>query len=67
LFDEADTEEYAKEHFKLLNERLKSNPMIVGKEYRKDFSQFYTFDLLKPYEFPFWFSNLKTGGLKIKM
>lgn len=60
-------EEYAKQHFKLLNESLKSNPMDVEEKYRIDFYQHYTFDLLRPFEFPFWFSNLEIGELKLKI
>ena len=59
-------EEYAKQHFKQLNECLKSNPVNVEEKYRSDFYQYYTFDLLRPVEFPFWFSNLEIGEFKLK-
>ena len=71
--DEDDTEatpakeKHAKEHFKLLNERLKSTPTTIDKKYQTDFYQYYTFDLLRPLEFPFWFSNLTTGSLRLKI
>jgi len=60
-------QEYAKQHFKSLNESLKSNLVDIDEIYRSDFYQHYTFDLLRPTEFPFWFSSLEIGELKLRI
>ncbi len=54
--------EYAAEHFKVLNEKLKSvNAVDIQEEHRPDLKQYYTFDLLKPRDYQSWFHNLKNG------
>jgi hypothetical protein len=56
--------EYAREHFKKLNNRLKDTNMAdVDKEFQKDIRQHYTFDLLTPRSYFLWFDELEKGAV----
>ncbi len=54
--------EYAKAHFKKVNQRLKTvNIADISKKYRPDARQHYMFDLLTPVLYDQWFSGLRKG------
>lgn len=55
-------EAYGMEHFKALNTRLReTNPIDIPEQYRDSLNQHYIFNLLRPRDYPSWFSRLKTG------
>ncbi|GAI03597.1 unnamed protein product, partial [marine sediment metagenome] len=57
-------EKWGKDHFKRLNEKLKSaNPIDFSEEFQDDVSTLYTFELLRPMDYDLWFSNLQKGTL----
>lgn len=58
-------EDYAKAHFERVNKKLNAlNPADLDARYRGDAKQYYTFDLLRPNQFPQWIFNLKKGKLE---
>ena len=60
-------EKWGKDHFKRLNEKLRSaNPIDFSEEFRDDVSTLYTFELLRPMDYDLWFSNLQKGVIWIK-
>jgi len=61
--DETNAKEtYGKEHFDALNSRLRSTQeMDVAEPYRSHVRQHYIFNLLRPHDYPNWFSRLKNG------
>ncbi|NVM23307.1 MAG: DEAD/DEAH box helicase family protein [Desulfobacterales bacterium] len=59
-------EDYAKTHFERVNSKLsRLNLADLESRYQSDARQHYTFDLLTPYQFPRWFSDLRKGGVDI--
>jgi len=54
---------YAEEHFAVLNEKLFNGglPIDFIKEHEFYERQIYTFDLLIPPQYEFWFNNLRKG------
>jgi len=51
--------EYAKAHFEKVNNKLSTlNLADIDTQYRADAKQYYTLDLLKPYQFPSWIADL---------
>ncbi len=55
-------ERAGKEHFENLNKRLRNtNPVDLPEDFRTNYQQHYTFDLLKPDSYGYWFSNLREG------
>jgi type III restriction enzyme len=55
-------EAYAKEHFAALNRRLKDTQDVdVAHPFRDSVRQHYVFSLLRPHDYPGWFSRLKNG------
>jgi len=57
-------EEYAKEHFERVNEKLhRVNLADIESQYRAGAKQYYTFDLLTPHQFSRWIADLKRGRL----
>jgi type III restriction enzyme len=60
-------EKWGKDHFKRLNEKLRSaNPIDFSDEFQDDVSTLYTFELLRPMDYDLWFSNLQKGVIWIK-
>jgi type III restriction enzyme len=54
--------QYAIEHFKALNRRLKeTNPIDIAPEYRESMNQVYAFYLLRPSDYAGWFASLRNG------
>jgi type III restriction enzyme len=57
-------EDYAKAHFDRVKKKLNTlNPADLDSQYRSDAKQYYTFDLLRPNQFPGWIANLQKGKL----
>ena len=55
-------EEYAKAHFERVNKKLSAlNSADLDSRYRGDAKQFYTFDLLRTYQFQRWIEDLIKG------
>lgn len=55
-------EAYAKEHFAALNRRLRGTQEVdVDRAFRDSVRQHYIFNLLRPRDYPGWFSRLKNG------
>jgi type III restriction enzyme len=55
-------EAYAKEHFAALNRRLRETQDVdVAQAFRDSVRQHYVFSLLRPRDYPGWFSRLKNG------
>ena len=55
-------EAYAKEHFAALNRRLRDTQEVdVAQAFRDSVRQHYVFSLLRPRDYPGWFSRLKNG------
>lgn len=56
-------EKYAKEHFEILNEKLRAGAIPAEFIRDNDFleRQLYTFDLLVPARYDAWFADLKKG------
>ncbi len=49
-------------HFGTVNQRLReTNPINLAPEFRESANQLYIFSLLRPREYPGWFSRLRTG------
>jgi type III restriction enzyme len=66
--DDDDTDEtrakeaFAKEHFTALNRRLRATQEVdVAEPFRSSVRQHYVFSLLRPRDYPGWFSRLKNG------
>jgi hypothetical protein len=66
--DDDDSEEtrakqtYGASHFGAVNQRLRhTNPINLAPEFRESVNQVYAFTLLRPNEYPGWFSRLRTG------
>jgi len=58
-------EEWAMDHFKRLNERLKKqNAGDIEEKYRSELRQHYVFSLLTPKSYDTWIFDLKRGKLK---
>ena len=56
--------QYAEDHFTSLNRRLKeTNPIDLPQPFRDSVNQQYLFYLLRPSDYPGWFSRLKNGLL----
>lgn len=52
----------AREHFQALNRRLRdTNPIDLPEPFRLSLRQHYIFTLLRPRDYPGWFSRLKNG------
>lgn len=55
-------EAYAGEHFESVNRRLQEiNPVDLPEPFRDSVRQHYIFNLLRPKDYPGWFSRLKNG------
>lgn len=60
-------EKWGKDHFKRLNEKLRSaNPIDFSDEFQDDVSTIYIFELLRPMDYDLWFSNLQKGVIWVK-
>jgi len=66
--DEDDSEstrakdQYGEDHFKAVNRRLKeTNPIDLPEQFKKSLNQQYLFYVLRPHDYPSWFSQLKNG------
>lgn len=59
-------EAFAKEHFAVLNRRLRDTQEIdVAEPFRNSVRQHYVFNLLRPRDYPGWFSRLGNGLIAI--
>lgn len=55
-------EEYGRDHFKAVNNRLReTNPIDLPASFQSSIQQHYIFSLLRPAAFPGWFSRLRNG------
>jgi len=56
--------EWAAEHFKELNTKLReANPIDIEEGQREYLKQFYAFNLLTPKEYFLWFDELSSGNI----
>jgi type III restriction enzyme len=56
-------DQYAREHFKALNSRLREvNPADLPEHLRYSIHQQYIFYVLRPADYPQWFGHLRTGA-----
>ncbi len=56
-------EQYGREHFVALNQRLReANPADFKEQFRASLDQQYIFYLLRPADYPQWFGHLRTGA-----
>ena len=54
--------QYGEDHFKALNHRLKeTNPIDLPESFRDSINQQYLFYVLRPQDYPGWFSRLRNG------
>ena len=54
--------QYGEDHFKALNRRLKeTNPIDLPEQFRESLNQRYLFYVLRPQDYPGWFSRLRNG------
>jgi type III restriction enzyme len=54
-------ESYAREHFEAVNRRLADIKEVLPDEFMNSTRQHYLFSLLRPSDYPGWFSRLKNG------
>jgi len=60
-------EEYGKDHFQALNNRLReTNPVDLPENFRDSFRQQYFFFIIRPMEYPSWFAGLQNGLITFK-